>query len=97
MSDDEDTTGSDPNRQTKEAATVPIIDVKVMEGVLSTEQKASIASGVTDLFAKVVGEPARGVTWVLIQDVVSGQWTMGGEIITTEGVRGLLRGASVTG
>jgi 4-oxalocrotonate tautomerase len=70
---------------------MPFIDVKVMEGVLSTEQKQAIARGITDVFADAVGEPARGVTWVAIQDVASGQWTMGGNPITTEGVKELLR------
>jgi 4-oxalocrotonate tautomerase len=70
---------------------VPIIDVKVMEGVLTTEQKQKIAQGFTDVFADIVGTPARPVTWVVIQDVASGQWTMGGDPITTEGVKQLLR------
>lgn len=71
---------------------MPIIDVKVMEGVLTTEQKQAIARGVTDVFADVVGPRARPVTWVVIQDVATGQWTMGGEPVTTEGVKQLLRG-----
>jgi 4-oxalocrotonate tautomerase len=71
---------------------VPIIDVKVMEGVLTTEQKQKIARGFTDVFSDVVGSPARPVTWVVIQDVASGHWTMGGDPITTEGVMELLRG-----
>jgi 4-oxalocrotonate tautomerase len=71
---------------------MPIIDVKVMEGVLTTEQKQKIAQGITDVFADVAGARARPVTWVVIQDVGSGQWTMGGDPITTEGVRELLRG-----
>lgn len=74
---------------------MPIIDVKVMENVLTVEQKQSIARGITDVFAGVVGEPARGVTWVVIQDVTSGQWTMAGEPVTTEGVQDLLRSAPV--
>ena len=76
---------------------MPFIDVKVMEGVLSAEQKQAIARGVTNVFAEAVGEPARGVTWVVIQDVTSGQWTMGGNLITTDGVKELLHGASATG
>ena len=71
---------------------MPFIDVKVMEGVLTDEQKRAIARGVTDVFAEAVGEPARAVTWVVIQDVASGQWTMGGNPVTTEGVKELLRG-----
>jgi len=69
---------------------MPIIDVKVMEGVLTTEQKQEIAQGFTDVFASIVGAPVRPVTWVVIQDVASGQWTMGGDTVTTEGVKQLL-------
>ena len=69
---------------------MPIIDVKVMEKVLTSEQKQAIARKITDAFAEVVGEPARGVTWVVIQDVGTGQWTMGGQPVTTEGVKALL-------
>lgn len=71
---------------------MPIIDVKVMEGVLTTDQKQRIARGITDVFADVVGAPVRPATWVLIQDVASGQWTMGGDLVTTDGVKELLRG-----
>jgi 4-oxalocrotonate tautomerase len=69
---------------------MPIIDVKVMEKVLSPAEKQAIAAGITDVFASTVGEAARGVTWVVIQDVASGEWTMGGNPITTEGVLELL-------
>jgi len=75
---------------------MPFVDVKVMEGVLSAGQKQAIAQGVTDVFAEAVGEPARGLTWVVIQDVSSGQWTMGGKAVTTEGVKELLRAQPAT-
>ena len=71
---------------------MPIIDVKVMEGVLTTDQKQAVARGITDVFANVVGSRAKPVTWVVIHDVGSGQWTMGGDPVTTEGVKELLRG-----
>lgn len=69
---------------------MPFIDVKVMEQVLSQDEKLALAGGITALVEKVVGEPAKAVTWVVIQDVASGQWTMGGQSVTTEGVRELL-------
>ncbi len=69
---------------------MPFIDVKVMEKVLTTDQKQEIARGITDVFVEVVGEPVRGVTAVVIQDISSGQWTMGGQALTTEGVKELL-------
>jgi 4-oxalocrotonate tautomerase len=73
---------------------MPIVDVKVMEKVLSPNLKQSIADGITQVFADVVGEPVRPATWVVIQDVTSGQWTMGGEAVTTAGVQQML-GASM--
>ena len=42
---------------------MPIVDVKVMEKVLSPKQKQSIAEGITQVFADVVGEPVRPATW----------------------------------
>lgn len=76
---------------------MPIIDVKVMENVLSSEQKQSIAEGITQVFADVVGEAVRPATWVVIQDVASGQWTMGGQPVTTEGVKEMLGWSVTTG
>ena len=61
---------------------------------MSPNQKQSIAEGITQVFADVVGEPVRPATWVVIQDVTSGQSTMGGQAVTTEGVQEML-GASV--
>jgi 4-oxalocrotonate tautomerase len=61
-----------------------------MEGVLSEDQKAEIAEQITETFASVVGEPVRGLTWVLIDDMSSGQFTIGGRPVTTEGVKEIL-------
>ncbi len=69
---------------------MPIVEVKVMERVLSPAEKQAIAEGITDVFATTVGEAARPVTWVVIQDVTSGQWAMGGNPVTTDGVLELL-------
>jgi len=43
----------------------------------------------------VVGEPVRGLTWVVIDDMSSGNLTIGGRPITTEGVQEILVGAPV--
>jgi 4-oxalocrotonate tautomerase len=69
---------------------MPLINVKVMENVLSDEQKHEIASRITDVFAAVVGEPVRPLTWVIIDDMRSGQLVIGGDAITTEAVKSLL-------
>jgi 4-oxalocrotonate tautomerase len=72
---------------------MPYINCRVMEGVLSDEQKAEIAESVTETFVEVLGEPVRGLTWVVIDDMSSGQLTIGGRPITTEGVKEVLAGA----
>ena len=69
---------------------MPLINVKVMENVLSAEQKQELATQFTDVFAAVVGEPCRPLTWVIIEDMRSGQLVIGGDAITTEAVKSLL-------
>jgi 4-oxalocrotonate tautomerase len=64
-----------------------------MEGVLSDDDKAEIAERITETFVSVVGEPVRGLTWVVIDDMSSGQLTIGGRPVTTEGVKEILAGA----
>ena len=72
---------------------MPYINCRVMEGVLSEDEKAEIAERITETFVSVVGEPVRGLTWVVIDDIASGELTIGGRPITTEGVKEVLAGA----
>jgi 4-oxalocrotonate tautomerase len=69
---------------------MPLINVKLMENVLTADQKQELAARFTDTFAAVVGEPARPLTWVIIEDIASGQLVIGGNSITTEAVKDLL-------
>jgi 4-oxalocrotonate tautomerase len=38
----------------------------------------------------------RGVTWVIVEEVKSGQWGIGGNALTTEAVRTLAAGVPVS-
>jgi 4-oxalocrotonate tautomerase len=69
---------------------MPLINVKVMEKVLTADQKQEVAARFTDAFADVVGEPTRPLTWVIIEDIPSGQLVIGGDSVTTEGVQDIL-------
>jgi 4-oxalocrotonate tautomerase len=77
-------------RPEQRETTMPLINVKVMENVLTSEQKHELATRFTDEFAAVVGEAARPLTWVIIDDMRSGQLVIGGDAITTEAVKQLL-------
>jgi 4-oxalocrotonate tautomerase len=43
----------------------------------------------------IEGENMRGVTWVKISEVTSGEWGIGGKPLTTEAVRELAAGRHV--
>jgi 4-oxalocrotonate tautomerase len=66
----------------------PSIDIQVMEGVFSTEDKRLIIEKVTDAFGEVVGETLRAGTTVRIHEIQSGSWGYGGQPITTEDAKG---------
>lgn len=72
---------------------MPLVNVRVIEQVLSEDQKKEIATQFTETFASVVGEPVRELTWVIIDDIGSGALTIGGNPITTDAVNGMLKGA----
>jgi 4-oxalocrotonate tautomerase len=72
---------------------MPVINVRVMEQVLSDEQKGKIADQITETFASVVGEPVRELTWVIIDDIASNGLTIGGNAVTPGAVKQMLSGA----
>lgn len=71
---------------------MPLIQVKVIEGVFSNEQKQEMVRKLTDAMVSIEGENMRPVTWVVIEDVKSGEWGIGGNPITTTDVKNLAAG-----
>ena len=68
---------------------MPLIDIHVIEGVFNETEKQNMISKVTDTMVAIEGEAMRGVTWVRIIDVPSGQWGIGGKALTTEDIKAL--------
>lgn len=58
---------------------MPLVDIHVIKGVFTPEQKLAMIAGVTDAMVTVEGESLRGVTWVKINEVESGDWAIGGQ------------------
>jgi 4-oxalocrotonate tautomerase len=48
----------------------------------------------TDAMVSIEGEDMRGVTWVVIGEVHSGDWGIGGKPLSTEDVQALAAGTS---
>jgi 4-oxalocrotonate tautomerase len=75
---------------------MPLINITAVENVLSDSQEQEIAERITDTFAEVLGEPVRDVTWVIIEEIHSGDYVIAGRPITTGAVREMLNGAPAT-
>jgi len=71
---------------------MPLIQVNLIEEVFTPEQKRQIIKKLTDAMVEVEGEAMRGVTWVTIQEVRSGEWGIGGQPPTTADVKALAAG-----
>lgn len=74
---------------------MPFIDVKVIEGVFTDDQKQEIVRRLTDTMVSIEGENMRPVTWCVIEEVKSGDWAIAGNPLSTEDVRALAAGAPV--
>ncbi len=71
---------------------MPLINVKVIENVFTAEQKRDIVERLTDAMVNVEGENMRPVTWVVIDEVNSGDWGIGGKALTSADVQALAGG-----
>ena len=74
---------------------MPLINVKHIEGVFSDSQKKQIVERLTDAMVSIEGENMRPVTVVVIEEVKSGDWGIGGKSLTTEDVKALASGKTV--
>ena len=63
---------------------MPSIDIQVLEGVFSAQEKAEIIRKVTNAFGEVPGQTIKGGTSVRVHEVRSGSWGFAGNILTTE-------------
>jgi len=78
----------------KESA-MPLVEVKLIEGVFDESQKRDMIEKLTDAMVEIEGENMRGVTTVVVEEVKSGDWGIGGRPLTTADVKALAAGAAV--
>ncbi len=65
---------------------------RLIEDVFTHEQKGQIVERLTDAMVSIEGENMRGVTWVVVEEVQSGAWGIGGQPLSTEDVKALAAG-----
>jgi 4-oxalocrotonate tautomerase len=71
---------------------MPLIQVKMIEGVFTTAKKKEIITKLTDALVSVEGENLRPYTLVLLEEVRSGDWSVGGKSMTTADVHAVAAG-----
>ena len=66
---------------------MPLINVKLVEGILNEAQQRKMMTDLTEAMAAIEGESMRQVTWVVIEEVKSGNWAFGGKPLANHGRR----------
>ena len=70
---------------------MPLVDIQLIRGVFSPEQKNTMIKNVTEAVIAVEGEAMRSVTWVRVQEYDSGEWAIGGQPLTTQAVKAMAK------
>jgi 4-oxalocrotonate tautomerase len=66
---------------------MPFVNIKITKGGVTADQKTELIKGVTDLLVKTLGKnPAT--TMVVIDEVDTDNWGIGGESVTKRRQRG---------
>ena len=68
---------------------MPLIEVKMIEGVFNAAKKQEIVKKLTDTMVAIEGEALRPYTTVILEEVKSGDWGVGGKGLTTSDVHAL--------
>jgi 4-oxalocrotonate tautomerase len=68
---------------------MPLINVKMIEGVFTPAQKKQMAQKLTETMVSIEGEAYRSVTWVVIEEVKAGQWAFGGATPSVEEIHAM--------
>lgn len=71
---------------------MPLIQVKLIEGVFSSEEKQEMVRRLTDVMVSIEGENMRQATVCIVEEIKSGDWGFGGRPLTTADAKALRAG-----
>jgi 4-oxalocrotonate tautomerase len=75
---------------------MPLVNVRLIEGVFTPAQKQEMIRKLTDTMVSIEGENLRELTLVVLDEVKSGDWGVGGKAFGTSDVKALAAGKSKT-
>ena len=70
---------------------MPLIKIEYFEQEFTDNERSGIIRAVTDAMVSFTGEAIRPHTWVLLEEVRSGNWGIGGHALGLSDVRALQR------
>lgn len=73
---------------------MPLLNVKMLEGVFTPKQKQEMIQKLTDAMVSIEGESLRPYTVVILEEVKSADWGVGGKSFTTADVKALAAGGA---
>ena len=68
---------------------MPLIEIKYFEQEFTDGERSGIVRAVTDAMVSFTGETIRPHTWVILQEVRSGNWGIGGNALGLPDVRAM--------
>lgn len=76
---------------------MPLIQIKVLEGTLTTEQKNEMIAKVSNIVAEIEAGPQAKEkllphTWCIIEEVAPAHWGIGGNPLSIDILKALLAG-----
>ena len=69
---------------------MPLVQIHVFEDELTQEQSNDLIGEITDVVTEVTSKKLRDVTWVMINEVKSGHWGVGGNTLGLDDVKKLM-------
>ncbi len=70
---------------------MPYIEVNVFKGELSQAQKEAVIEKVTKAITDTTSDKLKDVTWVVIKEVESGSWGVGGKALGLADIKQLMQ------
>lgn len=68
---------------------MPLVTIKMFKDELSESQTKELIHQVTEAVIPFVGEKLRDNTWVLVEEIASGSWGIGGKAFGLKDVRAI--------
>jgi 4-oxalocrotonate tautomerase len=73
-----------------EVEAMPLVEVKVFNDELTPDQKRALIQKITDAITAVTSEKLKEVTWVIVSEVPSGNWGVGGSALGLDDIKKLI-------